>query len=70
MEVEISRAFAKDMRGIHRNYHRKVAQIVEELKPQTIYAKSKTSNLVRELTTLIASEWAITASAFISKMIA
>ena len=31
MEVEVSRAFAKDMRGIHRNYHRKIAQIIEEL---------------------------------------
>jgi mRNA interferase RelE/StbE len=32
MVVNISNAFGKDMRGIHPNYHRKVAQIIEEMK--------------------------------------
>ena len=31
MQVDVSNAFAKDMRGIHRNYHAKVAQIIEEM---------------------------------------
>ena len=31
MQVIISNAFAKDMRGIHPNYHRKVAQIIESM---------------------------------------
>ena len=31
MQVDISNAFAKDMRSIHRNYHAKVAQIIEEM---------------------------------------
>ena len=31
MQVEISKSFAKDMRNIHRNYHLKVAQIIEEM---------------------------------------
>ena len=31
MQVEVSKAFAKDMRSIHRNYHQKVAQIIEEM---------------------------------------
>jgi hypothetical protein len=32
MVVNISNAFGKDMRGIHRTYHRKVAQIIEDMK--------------------------------------
>lgn len=32
MVVNISNAFGKDMRGIHRNYHQKVAKIIENMK--------------------------------------
>lgn len=32
MVVNISNAFGKDMRGIHRNYHQKVAKIIETMK--------------------------------------
>jgi mRNA interferase RelE/StbE len=32
MVVEISNAFGRDMRGIHRNYHQRVAQIIVEMK--------------------------------------
>lgn len=31
MQVIVSNSFARDMRGIHRNYHQRVAQIIEEL---------------------------------------
>ncbi len=32
MAIEISNAFGRDMRGIHRNYHQRVALIIEEMK--------------------------------------
>jgi mRNA interferase RelE/StbE len=35
MVVQISNIFGKDLRGIHPNYHRKVAQIIEALEAAT-----------------------------------
>ena len=35
MVVHISNAFGKDLRGIHPNYHRKVAQIIEDMEDAT-----------------------------------
>jgi hypothetical protein len=35
MVVQISNAFGKDLRGIHPNYHRKVAQIIEDMQAAT-----------------------------------
>ena len=53
MVVNISNAFGKDMRGIHRNYHQKVAKIIENMKD---------ANDLREINNLVPCEGAPNAS--------